>query len=200
MKGRTVITDPEQDTTTEGLLLNVQEQPAGLLRGVTNNPEGVPDPHTPATDPQGVSTADILDPAADPGVSTATDTPDPAAGPEGVGSADTPEPATFPRAYVEQLRKESAGYRDRARQADDLATRLHAALVGATGRLADPTDLPFDQAHLDDPEAMGTAMDDLLARKPHLASRRVRGDVGQGASGGSATSVDLAGLLRSRAG
>lgn len=197
MKGRTVITEPTQDTTTGGLLPGAPNNPEGLLRDAAKkSPEGVPDPHTPAADPQGVSTADTLDPAADPGVSTATDTPDP----EGIGSTETPEPATFPRAYVEQLRKESAGYRDRARQADDLATRLHAALVGATGRLADPTDLPFDAAHLDDPEALGTAMDDLLARKPHLASRRVRGDVGQGAAGGGNGTVDLAGLLRSRAG
>lgn len=123
-------------------------------------------------------------------------------------TTDTPEvteetPAgdqqeTFPRAYVEKLRKEAGDARTKAKRADDLATRLHTALVTATGRLADPTDLPFDPEHLDDPEALAAAVDDLLARKPHLASRKVTGDVGQGASR-SGDTVDLAGMLRARA-
>ena len=78
---------------------------------------------------------------------------------------------------------------------DDLAQRLHTALVAATGRLADPTDLAFDDEHLADPEALGEAIDELLARKPHLASRRVVGDVGQGAIK-SGEALDLAGMLR----
>ena len=39
--------------------------------------------------------------------------------------------------------------------------RLHVALTSAVGRLADPTNLPFDYAHLDD-DAMNAALDDLL--------------------------------------
>ena len=108
------------------------------------------------------------------------------------------EPETFPREYVERLRREAAEHRTRAQRADDLAGRLHTALVTATGRLADPTDLPYDEAHLEDAETLTTAIDDLLARKPHLASRRVTGDVGQGASKSGET-VDLAGMLRARA-
>lgn len=108
---------------------------------------------------------------------------------------DQQEPETFPRAYVEQLRQESAGYRTRAQQSDALAGRLHTALVAATGRLADPTDLPFDAAHIDDETALTAAIEDLLARKPHLASRRPAGDIGQGATTTGET-VDLAGLLR----
>lgn len=109
------------------------------------------------------------------------------------------EPETFPRSYVEKLRKENAGYRERAQRADDLAAALWTVRVSATGRLADPTDLPMpEQADPLDAEAITTAVDDLLTRKPHLAARRVTGDVGQGVSGGSAT-VDLAGILRSRA-
>ena len=108
------------------------------------------------------------------------------------------EPETFPRDYVEKLRRESAGYRDKAKRADDLATRLHTALVSATGRLADPTDLPFDEAHLDDPDALTAAVDVLLAAKPHLANRRPVGNVGQGASG-DVGGVSLAGLLRAGA-
>lgn len=111
---------------------------------------------------------------------------------------DPEEPDTFPRDYVEKLRDENAKYRQRAQRADDLAHRLHTALVAATGRLADPSDLDFDEAHLDDEDALRTALDDLLARKPHLASRRPRGDVGQGVTGTSGA-VDLAGILRARA-
>lgn len=108
------------------------------------------------------------------------------------------EPETFPREYVEKLRRESAGYRDKAKKTDELAQRLHTALVAATGRLADPTDLPYDEAHLDDEDALLAALDALLAGKPHLANRRPQGDVGQGASAGGA-GVSLAGLLRAGA-
>ena len=105
---------------------------------------------------------------------------------------------TFPRAYVEKLRKESATYRERARRADDLAAELFTARVQLTGRLADPTDLPFDAAALDDPARLDAALDDLLSRKPHLASRRPHGSVGQGATA-SDSGVDLAAILRGRA-
>lgn len=108
------------------------------------------------------------------------------------------EPDTFPRDYVEKLRDENAKYRQRAQRSDDLAKRLHTALVGATGRLQDPSDLPFEESHLDDPEVLAAAIEGLLRQKPHLASRRPVGDVGQGASAAHGT-VDLAGLLRSRA-
>jgi hypothetical protein len=118
--------------------------------------------------------------------------------PEDGAQSPESDPETFPRAYVQQLRDENAKYRTRAQRADDLGARLHTALVTATGRLADADDLPFDEAHLDDVESLSTAIDDLLTRKPHLASRRPVGDVGQGATAAT-ESVDLAGLLRSRA-
>lgn len=109
------------------------------------------------------------------------------------------EPETFDRAYVEKLRDENAKYRQRAGRADDLAAALWSARVAATGRLADPTDLgmPADADPLD-AEAVEVAVTELLARKPHLASRKPRGDVGQGVAG-STSSVNLAGMLRSRA-
>lgn len=108
------------------------------------------------------------------------------------------EPDTFPRSYVQELRDESARYRQRAGQADTLAAALWTANVAATGRLADPTDLtmPADADPLD-PEVVTAAVDELLGRKPHLANRRPTGDVGQGATG-HADTVDLAGILRSR--
>lgn len=112
------------------------------------------------------------------------------------GDSETPE--TFPRSYVEKLRKENAGYRERAQRSDDLAQRLHTALVTATGKLADATDLPFTEEHLEDPEALNRAIQSLLTDKPHLASRKPRGSIGQGATG-AADTVDLAGLLRARA-
>ena len=105
---------------------------------------------------------------------------------------------TFPREYVEKLRKEAADARVKAKRADDLAARLHTALVAATGRLADPSDLPFDDAHLEDADALNAAVDELLARKPHLASRRPVGAIGQGATS-PADSVSLAGILRHNA-
>lgn len=115
----------------------------------------------------------------------------------GVGQGDE-TPDTFPRDYVENLRKENGRYRQRASDRDALAQRLHTSLVTATGRLADPTDLPFDDAHLEDADALNAAIDELLERKPHLASRRPRGDVGQGITTKS-DSVDLAGILRANA-
>jgi hypothetical protein len=108
------------------------------------------------------------------------------------------EPDSFPRAYVEQLRRENAEQRVKAKRADELGQRLHLALVAATGRLADADDLPFDPAHLEDPEALTAAIDALLARKPHLASRRPAGDIGQGA-GRVSEDVSLAGILRASA-
>ena len=106
---------------------------------------------------------------------------------------------TFPRAYVEKLRQEAADARVRAKRADDLARELFTARVAATGRLADPNDLPFDDALLADMPALEAAIDELVAQHPHYAARRPRGDIGQGATASDAGTVDLAGLLRARA-
>ncbi|MGV0732865.1 hypothetical protein [Mycolicibacter sinensis] len=115
-------------------------------------------------------------------------------------SSDETEPATFDRDYVHQLRQENGKWRQRAQRADDLAQRLHTELVRATGRLADPSDLPFDAEHLDDAEALAADLDALLDSKPHLASRRPSGNIGQGALSESPTTVDLAAILRGKAG
>lgn len=107
---------------------------------------------------------------------------------------------SFSRTYVEKLRRENAGYRERANRADELEQRLHTALVAATGRMADPTDLAFEAAHLDDEDALAGAIDELLTKKPHLASRRPFGDVGQGNRGAASEApVNLAEILRARA-
>ncbi|MFV0430324.1 MAG: hypothetical protein ACK5KO_12975 [Arachnia sp.] len=117
--------------------------------------------------------------------------------PESEGPAQTADPDTFPREYVEKLRAEAADARVRAKRADDLARDLFAARVTATGRLADPSDLDYDEALLDDAEALDAAVDDLLATKPHLASRTPRGDVGQGIT--TTETTDLAAILRANA-
>lgn len=111
----------------------------------------------------------------------------------------TGDPETFPREYVERLRKENGDNRVKAKKADDYAQRLHTALVAATGRLADPADLPFDDAHIADAAALTAAVDELLNSKPHLASRKPTGDIGQGLVSEAAATVNLAGILRSNA-
>ena len=119
--------------------------------------------------------------------------------PEDDGNSPEDEQAeTFPRAYVDKLRKEAAGYRERAKRADDLAQRLHTSLVEGTGRLADARDLPFDESHLDDPQTLQTAIEELLAERPHLASRRPMGNIGQGVAPVS-NDVSLGGILRAGA-
>lgn len=127
-----------------------------------------------------------------------TDTPETDEGGQNAPTPEADEAETFPRDYVEKLRKESADARVKAKRADDLAARLHTALVAATGRLADPSDLPFDEAHLEDADALSAAVDALVAVKPHLASRRPFGAIGQGVTPTPA-GVDLAGILRAGA-
>lgn len=134
----------------------------------------------------------------EPAVENAPDVEEPAAEESTEDVEPTEEQDTFPRDYVEKLRDENAKYRQRAQQVDEYAERLHTALTAATGRLQDPSDLPFDQSHLDDPEALETAIQELLANKPHLASRKPSGNIGQGVTKTTDT-IDLAGLLRSRA-
>ena len=134
----------------------------------------------------------------------------PASGDSGTDDADSapgddapeaPEPAedadTFPRAYVEELRQEAAGYRTQVR---DLQTKLHRLQVEQTGALADPADLEFDAAHLENPEALQAAIDALLAAKPHLKARRFAPDAAaQKAKAEASSGVDLLGILRQNA-
>lgn len=139
-------------------------------------------------------TDDTPDPAED---SPVADTATADADADDQGDSDE-DGDSFPRAYVEKLRAQNARYRDRAKQADTYAARLHAELVKATGRLADPSDLEFDETHLDDPDTLTAAVDDLLASKPHLASRKPVGDIGQGQRGASSESVSLLDILKQR--
>ena len=89
---------------------------------------------------------------------------------------------SFPRSYVEELRKESAGYRSKSSK---LAEKLVYSMASQNGRLADPTDLPVTPELLDDdgipdPQKVADAIADLVKRKPHLAAVKPTGDIGQG--------------------
>lgn len=99
---------------------------------------------------------------------------------------------TFDRAYVEKLRKQAGDYRVKAKE---LGEQLFHARVAATGRLADPSDLPYDENLLDDMPALEAAIEALLERKPHLAARTLHGDIGQGQT--STEDTNLADILRS---
>lgn len=113
------------------------------------------------------------------------------------GHDDNGSEETFSRAYVEKLRKENAKYRERAGKTDELAHRLHTALVAADGRLADPADLEFNEEHLDDPEALAAAVAELIERKPGLRAQKLRGDVGAGDRGTrKSPPADLISLIR----
>jgi len=119
---------------------------------------------------------------------------------EDVSESGHVEPETFDREYVQKLRDEAAGHRVKAKRADGLAAALVTAQAALTGKMADPTDLPYDEELLDDDgvpdEAkVQAAVEDLLRRKPHLAARRPRGDVGQGARP-EVAEEGLASLLR----
>lgn len=118
-------------------------------------------------------------------------------GTEAPASEAEPEGDTFSREYVQELRGESAGYRTQLRAVQE---RLHGELVRATGLLADPADLEFDAAHLEDPEALTAAIEALVAAKPHLKARRFAPDAAaQGTQGKASAGVDLLGMLRANA-
>lgn len=113
---------------------------------------------------------------------------------------ETPDPdESDGTPLVARLRKESAQYRRKLRDAEtareELAQALWVERVTALGTLADPTDLPFDPEALDDPDRLRELADELVTAKPHLRSRRVRQRVGQG-EGAGPDGFSLAGMLR----
>ena len=110
------------------------------------------------------------------------------------------EPETLPLEYVQKLRDEAAGHRVKAKRVDALNARLVTTQAALTGKLADPTDLPFTDELLDDDGLVDeakvqAAVADLISRKPHLAARRPTGNVGQGARPETAE-MGLAAMLR----
>jgi hypothetical protein len=124
--------------------------------------------------------------------------------PDDAGTADDDTaPEVFSREYVERLRAENARHRVKARHADDLARSLVTAYASETGRLHDPTDLPYSEELLKDGkpdrDQVAAAVAALVQAKPHLARLMVTGDVGQGVIS-SDSGPTLGGLLRRAAG
>lgn len=107
---------------------------------------------------------------------------------------------TFDRQYVEKLRKEAGDHRVKAKEQeetiDGLKRRLFLNEVKGLGKLADPTDLPYDAELVDDPDKLKEAVDDLLARKPHLGRRVPNGDAGLGVGSEHSSGVDILGIMR----
>ena len=103
---------------------------------------------------------------------------------------------------LSRARNQAARYRRELRETeaerDELAGALWRERVAALGVLADPEDLPLDPEALHDPDRLRELADELVARKPHLRSRRIRERAGQGEGTGSGA-VSLASLLQRNA-
>ena len=107
-------------------------------------------------------------------------------------------PADEDDELVRALRKEAGDYRRKLRdvetERDELRHELYRERVAALGVLADPDDLPYDEDALTDPDRLRELADELVARKPHLRSRRIRQRAGQG-EGSAGDGFSLAGAL-----
>lgn len=135
----------------------------------------------------------------DPDLSTVDpDNPDddPNVDPDDPAGSDATTPA------LSRARTQAARYRRELRETeterDELAGALWRERVAALGVLADPDDLPLDQEALHDPDRLRELADELVARKPHLRSRRIRERAGQGEGTGTGA-VSLAALLQRNA-
>jgi hypothetical protein len=111
------------------------------------------------------------------------------------------EPDQFPRSYVEELRKENAAQRLKAKEADALREDLMTAAVQlmTAGVLRDPADLPvapefWGEDGRPDHEVIREAAEALAAAKPYLA--RARGKVGQGRQPEPEKPVSLGEMMR----
>ena len=113
---------------------------------------------------------------------------------------DQGDTIVYKRADIEKLRSEAKTNRHRAEAAekrvDELSRALFTARVEASGKLETVEDLPFDAALLDDPDALDSAIDDLLTRRPHYAKRKVAGNVGAGLTGTREEPFSLLGRLQ----
>lgn len=94
-----------------------------------------------------------------------------------------------------RARQQAARYR---RQLRETEAALWAERVAALGLLADPDDLEFDADALHDPDRIRALAEELVTRKPHLKTRRIRERAGQGIGAGPG-GVNLAAMLARRA-
>lgn len=74
------------------------------------------------------------------------------------------------------------------------------AIPGGAPRMPVTVRLSLDPPRLSDHDGLAAAVDDILARKPHSASRKPVGDIGKGAMASSGSGADLAALLRGQGG
>lgn len=102
---------------------------------------------------------------------------------------------------IRKVRREAANYRTQLREAEtelqDVKAQLFAAKVSASGKFADPSDMPVDLDMVNDDAALYRAIDELLEHKPHLRARQF-GNIGQGERG-TAQGVSLGSILRNNA-
>lgn len=124
---------------------------------------------------------------------------------------ETPEnePETFSREYVQQLRQEAAEGRTKAKEHEELASKLDSIATAYREALCREASagvlheaIQWDDAFngedgLPDVEKIREAVGKLADEKPWLS--RPRGDVGQGFRGQESDSVNLAGILRAGA-
>lgn len=144
----------------------------------------------------------------------AGDTTEASTDPAGSETDETPDVTTedadneaeadsFPRNVVEALRRESAGYRDRAKaaeaRADELARALFTARVAATGKLENPAEIAYNGDILDDADAITQAIEAAITDRPYIKARKVTGSVGQGSRGEDAAQFSLLNRLKSNA-
>ena len=130
------------------------------------------------------------------------------------GEEETPAPAageeeTFPRSFVEQLRRESAEHRTLAKRADDMEARLLSAVArrgdpryprGSRGRVAGSRgERVAQRGRASRPREGSRRRRGAGCLEPHLAKRRLLGDIDQGARPESSQAPNLAGMLRERA-
>lgn len=150
--------------------------------------------------------ADDLDPAGGPEPAAedtepaAEDGPEPADdGPEDDGTEQDDDGSDS--TPLQRARRDAAKYRRRLRDTESrlesLQRELFTAKVRATGRLADPTDMPFDPELLDSDDGLTEAIDALTEAKPHLKARAF-GDIGQ-REVDSRPAVSIGSILRANA-
>lgn len=166
-------TETETAETAQETNINQKEEPQEAVSGV-EAPEDTP---TPVEEPESEADESVSEEEGDPN--------------------ETEEGETFPRKYVEELRAESAKYRVEAKKAEEYGQRLQHSLVAQDGRLADPADLPYDSALLDDPEALDAAITEFIEKYPNMRSVRAGGNIGQGNVGvDKPQETDLISIIR----
>lgn len=110
---------------------------------------------------------------------------------------------TFGREYVEQLRTKGAGYRLRAKEAENqletLQRQLFKEKLQRLDLVVDTDAVPYDPDLLDDDSDLSAAVETLLESKPYLRKRNVGGNIGQHTSNDSTTAVSLLSTLRNNA-